>query len=253
MNLSRFFTLDELTFSNTARAEGIDNQPTAAEIEALRALCSAVLDPLREALGKPIKVTSGYRGPVLNRRVKGTAKSQHLSGEAADLQSPGTAVLELFKLVIRLGLPFDQVIYEVNGASKWVHVSHSRSGNAGEILLGKFDAAGKVTYPRLSAQEALALSEPAARSRARAVEPGYVEMADEPPRAMRKARSVKAAAPVPESKPAAKKAPAKKVPAKKASVEKAVASKKAEPRKPAARTVAKKVAVKKAAAKKAPI
>lgn len=251
MNLSRYFTLAELTHSNTAKAEGIDNQPTATDIEALRALCTAVLDPLREALGKPVKVTSGYRGPVLNRRVKGAAKSQHLRGEAADLQSPGTAVLDLFKLVIRLGLPFDQVIYEVNGAAKWVHVSHSRGGNEGEILLGKFDAAGKVTYPRLSAQEALALTEPAARSRGRAVEPDYVEMADEPPRTVRKARSIKAADPVPESKPAAKKATAKKVPAKKAAVEKAVASKKAAPRKPAARTAAKKPAAKKSVKKKA--
>lgn len=244
MNLSRFFTLAELTHSNTAQAEGIDNQPTATEIESLRALCTAVLDPLREALGKPIKVTSGYRGPALNRRVKGAAKSQHLSGEAADLQSPGTAVLELFKLVIRLGLPFDQVIYEVNGAAKWVHVSHSRGGNAGEILLGKFDAAGKVTYPRLSAQEALALNEPAARARGRAVEPGYLEMGDEPPRAARKA-----------PKPAPT---AKKVAAKKAVVEQAVAPKKVAPRKPAARTVAekpvaKKIAVKKVAAKKTPL
>lgn len=230
MNLSRFFTLAELTHSNTAKAEGIDNQPTTTEIEALRALCTAVLDPLREAIGKPIKVTSGYRGPVLNRRVKGAAKSQHLRGEAADLQSPGTAVLELFKRVIRLGLPFDQLIYEVNGASKWVHVSHSRGGNAGEILLGKFDAAGKVTYPRLTAEQALALTEP--RSRARAVEPEFVEMADEPPRAVRKARSAKTVAPAPETAPApaAKKAPTKKVAAKKAPAKKVAARKAAAPK-----------------------
>ena len=112
MNLSRFFTLEEMTFSNTARAEGIPNQPGAVEIESLRALCGAVLDPLREALGRPVKVNSGYRGPALNRRLKGVAKSQHLTGQAADIQSPGMAVVELFKLVIKLKLPFDQVIFE---------------------------------------------------------------------------------------------------------------------------------------------
>ncbi|MDH5539255.1 MAG: D-Ala-D-Ala carboxypeptidase family metallohydrolase, partial [Rhizobacter sp.] len=71
MHLSRFFTLDELTHSNTAKAEGINNQPTATEVECLRALCGAVLDPLREAMGNAIKVNSGYRGPALNRRLKG--------------------------------------------------------------------------------------------------------------------------------------------------------------------------------------
>ncbi|WP_310460464.1 D-Ala-D-Ala carboxypeptidase family metallohydrolase [Sphaerotilus sp.] len=187
MNLSRHFTLEELTASTTAQAEHIDNQPTAAEIASLRALCTTVLDPLRDALGQPIKVTSGYRGPALNRRVKGAAKSQHLTGEAADLQSPGTAVLDLFQLVIRLKLPFDQIIYEVNGAAKWVHVSHAAGANKGEILLGKFSADGKVTYPRLTAAEALALSEP--RTRGPLVEPDYTELRDEPVRRTRKAKA----------------------------------------------------------------
>lgn len=186
MHLSRHFTLEELTASATAQAERIDNQPTAAEVAALRALCTTVLDPLRDALGQPIKVTSGYRGPALNRRVKGAARSQHLTGEAADLQSPGRSVLSLFQLAIRLELPFDQIIYEVNGAAKWVHISHTTGANKGEILLGRFGPDGKVSYPRLTAAAALALPEP--RTRGLLVEPDYTELRDEPVRRARKPR-----------------------------------------------------------------
>jgi hypothetical protein len=234
MKLSRFFTLDELTYSKTAQDEGIDNQPGSAEIESLKALCSAVLDPLREAVGKPIHVTSGYRGPALNLRLKGAAKSQHLNGQAADLQSPGMAVIELFKMVIRLMLPFDQIIYEVKGTSKWVHVSHNPGANGGEILLAKFGADGGVTYPRITAQQALEMTEPVTRS---AEEPGYVETADEPEREVTMTRG--AAAPAPSSAPTAKAPAARKAPAKKAPT-------KAARRKPAA----KKTATKKAPARK---
>jgi zinc D-Ala-D-Ala carboxypeptidase len=239
MNLSRFFTLDELTHSNTAKAEGIANQPTEVEVECLRALCSAVLDPLRDAVGKSIKVNSGYRGPALNKRLKGALKSQHLDGQAADIQSPGMAVLELFKTAIRLGLPYDQIIYEVNGASKWVHVSHRAGANEGEILLAKFGTDGRVTYPKITAQQALEMTEPVTRSGVVA-EPTYIETADEPERDLPAARGVEAAEPTPRTArtPARKKAAAKKVAAKKKA--------------PAKKAAAKKTAAKKTAAKKTP-
>lgn len=245
MNLSRFFTLEEMTFSNTAKAEGISNTPGAAEVESLRALCTAVLDPLREAVGSSIKVNSGYRGPVLNARLKGVAKSQHLTGQAADIQAPGLTVVDLFKKAIQLGLPYDQIIYEVNGNSKWVHLSHNPGANKGEILLGKFDAAGHVTYPRITAAQALALpGEPVTRSGGAPAQPGYVEGADEPEGEVSKPQaSVKALAPV-AKKVVAQSAP-KKAAAKKAAVEKPAVKKSA-----ATKAVAKKVAVKKAVAGK---
>ena len=214
MNLSRFFTLEELTFSGTAQAENIPNQPTPTEVESLRALCTAVLDPLRESIGQPIKVNSGYRGPALNKRIKGATKSQHLVGQAADIQCPGMTVVDLFKTVIRMKLPYDQIIYEVKGPSKWVHVSHDPAGNKGEILLAQFAADGSVTYPRITADQALAMSEPGSRSIGGEPEPGYEEGADEPVR--RATRGVAKAV-------AVKKAPAKKVVAKKAAVKKAPA------------------------------
>jgi hypothetical protein len=228
MNLSNHFTLAELSFSSTAAAKGISNEPDAAAIEALKALCTAVLDPVRDALGRAIKVNSGFRGPVLNKLVGGVPDSQHVFGQAADIQCPGVTVVEVFKTIVRLGLPYDQVIYEAKDSStKWVHVSHKAGGNRGEIRVAQFGANGKPTgYPFVTAAQALAMSEPLSRSRGAAAEPQHFEMADEPPQD----------APA-KKKPAAKKAAAKKVPAKKTAAKK---------------TAAKKTAAKKAAAKKAP-
>lgn len=241
MQLSRFFTLAELTRSDTAAREGIPNQPAEGQIDQLRALCSAVLDPLREAVGRPIRITSGYRGPALNARIGGSATSQHSHGQAADLQAPGLDVLELFKTVIRLGLPFDQVIYEAQSASvKWVHVSHRAGDNRGEIRVAQFNAAGRATgFPLVSADQALAMRERTTRSGRAAAEPGYEERADEP------VLEVEAAAKVPVKRAAAKRPTAKKVPAG------PVAARKSAAKKAPAKAPAKTVAVKKAPAKKA--
>lgn len=238
MTLSRYFTLDELIHSNTAKAERIDNQPGVGEIMQLRALCTTLLDPLREAVGRPIKVNSGYRGPALNRRIKGAKHSQHLTGQAADIQSPGTAVLELFKRVIQIKLPFDQIIYEVNGSAKWVHLSYNPIGNRGEILLAKFGADGRVTYPRITAQQALEMTEPATRGMRSDAEPGYIETADEPeqgPPKRRASRKVSKKPSVAKSKKSKTKTGAKKAPAKRADVKKKVSTKSVKTKKAAVR------------------
>ena len=180
MHLSNHFTLAELIHSDTASREGIPNQPPGAEVDALRALCENVLEPLRLALARSVKVNSGYRGPALNQRLRGASKSQHLAGEAADIQCPGMPVVEVFKTAIRLGLPFDQIIYEANRGSRWVHVSHRPGANRGEIRVAKFGPDGRpLSYPIVSLSEAMALTERVTRS-SRGVEPGYIEGADEP-------------------------------------------------------------------------
>ena len=188
-DIARHFTLAELTHSNTAKAEGINNQPGPAAVEALSALCAAVLDPLREALAKPITVNCAYRSPVLNKRVGGVANSQHITGQAADLQSPQATVLDLFKLTITLGLPFDQVIYEARSAtSKWLHVSHvdpsaGRGTNRGEIRVAQFGPDGKAqSYPVISKAQALAMTERVSRSK-KPAPLTYEEGADEPEQA----------------------------------------------------------------------
>ena len=264
MNLSRFFTLEELTFSNTAKAHGIPNTPDQAQLESLRQLSVSLLDPLREAVGAPIKVSSGYRSPQLNARIPGSSStSQHSLGQAADLQPTSMSVLELFKTVIRLGLPFDQVIYEAKSpTSKWVHVSHKPGANRGEIRVANFDAEGRpLNYPLVTAEQALAMAEPAAPARSRGARTPVVlqheEHGDEPvdAEAAPAKKVVKKAAKKAAKAPA--KAPAKtsaKTVARKAAAPKAAAAKKATAKKaPASKAPAKAAAPKRAPAKKAAV
>ena len=118
MNLSKHFTLDEFTFSQTAVRAGIDNTPSPAVILNLQNLCNNLLEPLRERVG-PIRITSGYRSSLVNSRVGGAANSQHLYGEAADIVVPGMSVYDVACLV-RDEFNYDQVIQEFG---RWTHVS----------------------------------------------------------------------------------------------------------------------------------
>ena len=111
----KYFTIAELCKSDTA---DIDN----------------VLDPLREAYGKPITINSGFRSPALNKAVGGSASSDHMQGRAADITGGSPKEnKKLFNLVQSLGLPFDQLIDEKNFA--WVHVSYrSEKDNRKQVL-----------------------------------------------------------------------------------------------------------------------
>ena len=125
MKLSDHFTLNEFTYSDTARAQGIDNSlPSDAVLMNLKALCHNVLEPLRLRYGKPIRISSGYRCPKLNKAVGGVASSQHVFGQAADLNVGSREEnARLFELIQDMKLPFDQLIDEYGMA--WVHVSYS--------------------------------------------------------------------------------------------------------------------------------
>ena len=123
----RWFALKEFVKSNTAARMGINNNPSEDVKKNIELLVEKILDPLREKFGKPIIVTSGYRCKELNKAVGGAAKSQHMSGEAADIRSvedSKRANKELFNLIIELGLPFDQLINEHD--YDWVHVSYGK-------------------------------------------------------------------------------------------------------------------------------
>lgn len=122
----KYFTIRELTASATAARKGIDNTPDNVVRANLTSLVANVLDPLREAYGKPIIVTSGYRCPKLNKAVGGAAKSQHMKGQAADIRTVSDTVEDnraLFNLIIKLRLPFDQLIDEYG--YNWIHVSYA--------------------------------------------------------------------------------------------------------------------------------
>lgn len=124
----RYFTIEELCYSATAKRLGIDNSPNKEVVENLNKLVENVLDPLREKYGKPIMISSGYRCEKLNKAVGGAAKSQHLTGKAADICVAGNnrKTRRLFDLLVENNMPYDQVILEKGtmNAPQWVHVSY---------------------------------------------------------------------------------------------------------------------------------
>jgi len=133
----KYFNYYELTASSTAKRKGIDNTPDATVRANLTALVANILDPLREAYGKPIVVSSGYRSPKLNRAVGGAAKSQHVTGQAADIHTLSDTPADnkkLFDLIQSLKLPFDQLINEYN--FNWVHVSYSPRNRRQVLKIG---------------------------------------------------------------------------------------------------------------------
>ena len=122
----KFFTIQELINSDTAKKKGIKNIPSSEQEKNLIALVDNILDPLRLAYGKPIIITSGFRSNELNKAVGGSNTSQHSVGQAADIRTIEDTKSEnkkLFDLIIKLDLPFDQLIDEHN--FDWVHVSYS--------------------------------------------------------------------------------------------------------------------------------
>jgi len=121
--LGRFFSWAELTASSAARRLGIDNTPPPEAQVAMRHLVANVLDPLRTALGRPVRVTSGYRAPAVNQAVSGSTTSQHMRGEAVDIKVDGVSAEALASAIVALGLPFDQVIWYAPERGGHVHVS----------------------------------------------------------------------------------------------------------------------------------
>lgn len=122
-NLSAHFTLHEMLTSETAVRFNFTEQfePPKNVVQNLERLCQQVLEPLRLLLNASIHVNSGYRCHRVNQLVGGTAGSQHLVGQAADIVVFSTDVETLFQTVRANTLPFDQLIQEFD---QWVHVSH---------------------------------------------------------------------------------------------------------------------------------
>lgn len=122
----KYFTLEELTKSNTAKRLSIDNSPNKTVVANLTQLVDKILDPLREAFKQPIIVTSGYRCKELNKAVGGVPTSQHILGQAADIRTVSDSPNEnkqMYELIKKLNLPVDQCINEYGYS--WIHVSYS--------------------------------------------------------------------------------------------------------------------------------
>lgn len=131
--MAQYFDMDELTRSDTAQQRGIKNVPSEEQKRALQRLMDDCLDPIRRLWGKPIIVNSGFRCPELNRAVGGSATSQHMKGEAADITTGSIeGNKELFEHIAYSGIQFDQLIDEKG--YKWIHVSYKTTGNRKNVL-----------------------------------------------------------------------------------------------------------------------
>lgn len=126
MHKHKYFELSEFIESSTAKKKAIDNTPTFEIVANLEELVEKVLDPLRAAYGMPIKVSSGYRCPALNKAVGGASTSVHMRGYAADLQVGGSFnkfrdfVVEWFR---KTGTKFDQLLLEKDKkGAQWIHI-----------------------------------------------------------------------------------------------------------------------------------
>ena len=120
--LSEHFGVDEFTFSATAQAMGIINDPSSLELANLRFLCRELLEPARKVIGEPIHITSGYRCLALNRAVGGVAQSYHVRGLAADLHIESDAHASRLADALNAQPYCDLILVEHAHGASWLHV-----------------------------------------------------------------------------------------------------------------------------------
>ena len=150
MNLSKNLPLKEVTKSNTATINGIDNSPSGEHLLNLYYLAKNVFQPLRDHFDTPIGVSSGYRSKELNKLIGGSKTSQHCNGEAIDLDADIYGKLsnaDIFNY-IKDNLEFDQLIWEFGNETKpdWVHVSIKEKGVNRKQILRAIRVNKKQTY-----------------------------------------------------------------------------------------------------------
>lgn len=147
----RYFSWDEWARSSRATALGLDNDPRRSREDALRivAWCRAVGDPFREFLGRPLRITSGYRSAALNRALGGSRTSQHVLGEAADLKVEGLSAEALAWAILESKVPFDQLIWYAPSRGGHVHLSYTeRRANRGEVRYAPPDGGYPLARPK---------------------------------------------------------------------------------------------------------
>ena len=147
MRLSKNFTLQEYTKSQTATRLGIDNQPGYEHLDKATKLFENVVQKVRDHFGVTV-INSGYRGAKLNEAIGGSANSQHCKGEAVDIECPGHSNYDVAKW-IEDTLDYDQLILEFYTPgipdSGWVHVSYKSEGNRKQSLTAMKEN-GKTVY-----------------------------------------------------------------------------------------------------------
>ena len=147
MQMSRNFSLQELIKSDTAIRMGINNNPSAEQMEKLKALCENILQPVRDHFGR-VKVTSCFRSVDLCLAIKSSANSQHAKAEAADFEVMGTDNAELADWIYK-NLEFDQLILEFytpgEPNSGWIHCSYTPNQPRKQFLHA-YKSEGKTKY-----------------------------------------------------------------------------------------------------------
>jgi zinc D-Ala-D-Ala carboxypeptidase len=152
MQLTQHFTLAELTASNKAAQLGLDNTPPQELMPRLM-LTAEMLERIRSTLNVPVVVTSGYRGPQLNKAVGGVTSSDHTQGHAADIVAPGygtpyQVAKALAPLVSVLGI--GQLILEGVKGKQWVHVSTRVPEKVSNRVITITDAGAQLGIQELS-------------------------------------------------------------------------------------------------------
>ena len=127
------FTMSELLHSDIAQKHNIYNVPDKEHLDNLLLLICNVLQPLRDFIGKPIIITSGYRNPRLNSHplINGAPNSQHTEGKACDIVIKGMTPKQVVEKVIASGIEFDQVVNEMDC---WTHISFNKGNNRKQVL-----------------------------------------------------------------------------------------------------------------------
>ena len=147
MQMSRNFSLQELIKSDTAIRMGINNNPSAEQMEKLKALCENILQPVRDHFGR-VKIASGYRSPELCAEIGSSVNSQHAKAAAADFECIGTDNAELADWIYK-NLDFDQLILEFytpgEPNSGWIHCSYTPNQPRKQFLHA-FKSEGKTKY-----------------------------------------------------------------------------------------------------------
>lgn len=147
MQLSKNLSLAEMIRSESAKRNGISNMPTEEHLSNMKKLAINVFQPIREHFNVPIHISSGYRSLALNKAIKGSKTSQHVLGQAVDIDvdvsSNGINNKMIFEF-IKNNIDFDQLINEFNYS--WVHVSYNPNGKQRKQILDATKSNGKTVY-----------------------------------------------------------------------------------------------------------
>ena len=151
--ISKHISDKEGTYSSTALRRGLDNTPNEEQLECMKEIAEKLFEPLRKWVGGPIKINSFFRGLSLNTAIGGAKASQHMKGQAIDIDDTfGNATNAEMYNWIKENLDFDQIIWEFGDDKNpnWVHISYvSPEENRNRCLLA-YKKNGKSKYKELT-------------------------------------------------------------------------------------------------------